>query len=435
MNSIQTCEKRFHGWSTLSMAGMVMFVSMGVAYTFQLFLPILCKEFGWSRAMVGGAASVSMIFMGLAAPLSGIITNRHGAKAAIIGGNILAVLGLLLLYFQNQPWQLYVGYGVLFGAGAGGIGTYVPTNTLANNWFIRKRSLALGIVTSSPSLGSFMLLPIATVLVNAFGWRACYLALAGIVVVFSIVLPGIIIKNKPEDVGEFPDGLLSIGIENEDPEAKAEQELHTTPIDFTLVEAMKTRALWLLITANVFILFINGMIMTHQIAYLESIGITGMVAATAAGLMNGVTIVGALGIGFLGIRINMWPLTTVCIVFVIIGMSLLMIADNVPMVFAFNIFLGLGYGAFMTGCMGLLTSYFGRSHFPKILGFTMLFGTLLGGSGSFIAGALFDATGSYQIPFQVGTLIAVMSLILVFLASPPKHPPLIKVSDALRTNK
>ncbi|MFH0727669.1 MAG: MFS transporter [Pseudomonadota bacterium] len=118
-----------------------MMVTVGILFSFQLFLPILCKEFGWSRGMVGGAGSITMIVSGLVAPLSGLLTAKHGVKRAIVTGNILGILGLVLLSIQSRAWHLYAGFGILFGAGAG-IGGMLPVTTLATNWFIKKRSLA-----------------------------------------------------------------------------------------------------------------------------------------------------------------------------------------------------------------------------------------------------------------------------------------------------
>lgn len=298
MNTKELDRKHFHGWLTLAMAGVVMLVIMGIIFTFQLFLPILCKEFGWSRAMVGGAGSLGTVLMGLAAPLSGLITTKKGAKTAIVVGNIMVAIGLSLLIFQSQPWHLYLGFSLLAGAG-GGIGSMLPTTTLANNWFVRKRSLALSIITSSGNIGGFVILPLVTAIVAKVGWKAGYLALAGIVVVFNVVIPGLLIKNRPEDVGQVPDGVVNTEIEKDIPE-KPGNGLYNTPVDFTLGEAIKTRALWIIIIVDVSVLFIMSMVITHQMAYLETLGITGMVAASAAGLMGGIGVVGALGIGFFG---------------------------------------------------------------------------------------------------------------------------------------
>jgi MFS family permease len=414
---------RFYGWMTLSAAGLMMFVSMGSMMSFQYFLPILCREFGWSRALVGGVGSVGMVLMGLAAPLAGIIVAKYGARRAILVGNIILVLGLLVQCLQTRPWHLFLGGGLLVGLGAG-VGQFIPATTLANNWFVRKRSMALSIITSSASIGGFVLMPATAAVGGALGWRPAYAFQAALVAAFGVVLAGLLIKNKPEDMGQVPDGGTVLSSAEQEHSAKALRKLYTTPVDFTVKEAIRTRAFWMLVLINVASMFGMSMVMMHQIAFLETIGITGVMAATAAGLFAGIGVVGALGVGFLGLRFNMWPLTIACTILAAIGMGLLLIAKTLPIVFFFNIVLGTAMGGFMTVMLGLFASYYGRANFPQILGLTMPFGTLLGGSGALVAGAMYDATGSYALPFTIGALAVSLCVVFIILAPPPRHPSL-----------
>ena len=414
--------KPFYGWISLSMGGLILFIAMGSIYSFQLFLPVLCREFGWSRGMVGGSASISMIITGLSAPFAGMIIGKYGARASVITGNIIMFLGMILLSYQSALWHLILGAGILVGLG-GGFGQVVPATALANNWFKRKRSLALSIINSAGSVGGFVMLPIATGFMGIFGWRATYLLLAVMIAICAVILPGIFIKNNPEDIGQVPDGNIP-SVQAEAESGNVVRGLYNTPVDFTIKEAIKTRALWVLIFLNIGALFIMSMLLMHQVAFLESIGIKGMVAATAAGLFGGMGVIGNLVIGFLGLRINMRILTIGSISTILLGLVILLFAKTLPMVFLYNIVMGTGIGAFMTGFMGVCSSYYGRTNFPQIFGFTMPLGTLLGSSGAMLAGVLYDKTGSYTIPFILGVIIMSACLVLLILAPPPKHPSL-----------
>ncbi|WP_322042338.1 MFS transporter [Paraburkholderia sp. J67] len=414
---------RFYGWINVSMAGLVLMISMGVEFSFQIFLPILCKEFAWSSALVGGAVSLSMLLLGLTSPLSGAITARYGCKMAIIAGHVLLAIGLLVLSFQTQPWHLYAGLS-LMGAGCG-IGGMVPAMTLASNWFFRKRSLAMSLINSSISIGGFVMIPFTTALVAHSGWRSSLLVLCAVVTVFTAVIPGILIRNKPEDVGHVPDGATdSIA------QAKAKQRetslptLYNTPVDFTLKQASKTWALWMLIIVYGAVQYTITMLMTYQISFLQSLGIEGMVAGSAAGLQSGVGLIGALAIGFLGFRFNMRTLIIICMALLTAGMGLTLTAQTVPMVFLYNVVLGLGIGAFTTSIMAIFAAWYGRSHFPKILGLTTPFWMLMGSSGAGVSGALYDATGGFMTPFLVATVALALSLALICCTKPPKHPSL-----------
>ena len=149
-----------------------------------------------------------------------------------------------------------------------------------------------------------------------------------------------------------------------------------------------------------------------------------MIPATAVGLFSGVGIIGALGIGALGLRFNMWPLAICCMALNTIGMVILLIAKTLPMVFLYNIVLGIGFGSFMTGLLTLFSSYYGRTDFPKIMGVTMPFGMLLGSSGAVISGALYDATGNYNLAFIIAAIFMLLCVVFIALAPPPRHPSL-----------
>jgi len=75
----------------------------------DIVLPYWVKEFDWSRGLASGAQAVSVILMGLAAPMVAILIMKQGAKRAIVDGNILCVAGLILLSYQNHIWQLHLG--------------------------------------------------------------------------------------------------------------------------------------------------------------------------------------------------------------------------------------------------------------------------------------------------------------------------------------
>ena len=423
MDSNVSGSKRFYGWISLAMAGLVMFLFMGIFFlSFGIFLPILCKEFGWSRGAVSGAFAVAMVIAGILGPFAGMFIAKYGPRRAIILGNILLALGFLLLAFQKELWHLYAGFGVLAGIGYS-FGGFLPAVTIANNWFVRKRSMAMSIVYSSGGIGGLVLAPAIMAIIGSLGWRSAYLFLFAIVVVFMVIVPGIFIRNKPEDLGQVPDGVVAL--EPAEAESSApRRKLYTTPVDFTLGEAVRTRALWLLIFTSVVFMFTMNMLATHQIAFLETIGVVGMVAATAVGIFSGMQVVGAVAFGVSGLRYNLWPLTIVCTVVATIGMALILVSKSLSMVLLYNIVLGIGIGGFFTGDLGIPSSYYGRTNYPKIVGIAIPFATILGSAGPLVAGAMYDKTGSYTLPFTIAVILLLVSVVCMILAPPPRHPSL-----------
>jgi MFS family permease len=425
MNSMDLKSEHFYGWKSVSIGGLVIFLSMGCMFSFQLLLPVLRTEFGWSAALIGGASSVTMLALGLVSPLCGAIITKYGARKGIMAGNFFMAMGFLVMALQTKPWHLYLGYGVLVGIGAS-LGGILPAMTLANNWFIKKRSMAMSIVTFSSSIGGFAFLPVMSIFIGWRGWRAGCFIITAAILIGAVLIPWLAVKDKPEDVGQVPDGASASAPKTEDP-AKPTRELYTTPVEFTLVEAIRTKTLWLIIYGFVTTQFLNSVMSTHQMAFLGSIGISGVKGAVAAGLMYGIGILGALGIGALGLRFNLWRLNIIAMGVIVAGCILLLAARTLTMVYMYNTVIGIGVGGFTTGYVALLSSYYGRTHFPKIMGIVFLFGTLLGASGSFVAGIFYDITGHYTMVFAVLTLIFLLGLLCIIMAKPPKHPSLIAI--------
>ena len=422
MVSEEKSKKGFYGWITLSAAALVYFLMCGVLlYSFGVFLPFICETFAWGRGSVSGAYTVMMLAGGLIAPFAGFFITKYGSRAAIVLGNFLAAMGLLLLVFHTRLWQLYVGYGALIGIGIG-IGGFIATTTIANNWFNKKRALALSIVITSGGIGGLLLVPGIMAMIHRVGWRTGYGVLCAVTLLCMVIIPGLVIRNKPEDLGQVLDGVA----EPEEKDSDAEQpgpRIYTTPIDFTLGQAIRTPSLWLILFAVTMQIFAMGMLATHQVAFLVDMGISAGVAATALGLLPGTSTIGRLAIGFLGLRYNMRPLAIWAFSIMTAGMALVLITRSLPMAFFYVTVFGIGFGSFVVANTGLLCVYFGPTSYPKIVGFVSFFG-VIGSIGAPLAGAIYDYSGSYIVPFSIGFFLLLAAFVGMLFARPPVHPSL-----------
>lgn len=411
----------FYGWISLTATALVsFFVGGAIFYSFGTFLPSICKEFGWSRGLVSGAYSISMVLMSLSSFLAGFFIGKHGPRKATIIGCTMSASGLLLLAFHSKVWQLYVGYGVLIGLG-NGLGWLIAPPTIANNWFRKKVPFTMGIIIAAAGFGGIVLTPVIMAMINHIGWRSTYLVLFVLILVFAVVIPGIFIRNKPEDMGQVPDGVASTEHDKTGTAPKTKQ--YVTPVDFTVKEAMGTGTLWLLIIIFTMVVFLLTMFMAHQVAFLEDIGITTGIAAVTLGLISGIAALGNLLIGFLALKFNLKKLAIMSLALILLGMILLLLTRSLPMAFTYTIIFGFGYGGSFVAVMSLLSSYFGRKDYPKIVGAMMVF-SIIGNAGAPIAGAIYDVTKSYTIAFTIALIAAAIGLLCMILVRPPVHPSL-----------
>lgn len=414
-------QKPFYGWKALAVVSSMYFVMSGaLLYSFPIFLPFLCDAFDWSREFVSWAQTTAMIVIGLTGPFAGIFIAQYGPRRAIVVGNTLSASCFILMGFLSGPWQLFLAYGVLFGLG-GSLGGMLPITTIANNWFVRKRSLALSFVFTAGGIGALVLVNLTMKMINHLGWRSTYLMIGAITILLLVIMPGLLVRNKPEDLGQVPDGID--GQDKKVTEARA-KNIHSTPVDFTAKEAMRTPALWLLMVFAAAHMFgLQGMLQ-HQVAFLMDIGLSSSAAAFAMSLFGGVSIVGRLGIGFLGLKYHIRPLAIVTMLLLIAGMSIAVFTETMSMVFVYTTLLGIGMGSSLVAVMNLYPVYFGKTHYPKIFGYMRPFITIISSLGSPLAGRIRDITGSYTLAWEISVGVLIIGLVLLILAKPPIHPTL-----------
>jgi MFS family permease len=415
--------KAFYGWKTLSATAVMYFAMSGLLlYSFPVFLPFLCEAFGWSRASVSWANSLAMIVAGIASPLAGLCIAKYGARAVIAIGALLSIFCFVFVSFHTKLWELYVAYGLLLGIGCCFCGILAMT-TIANNWFVKKRSLALSILLTAGALGALVMVSFLMALINRFGWRHAYLVIAALILLLLVILPLLLVKNRPEDLGQVPDGIAE---QREIAAGPSTSRLYSTPVDFTPAEALRTPAFWFLIVFGTAQMVGLQGFMQHQIAFLIDIGISSSMAAAAYSVFIGVSVVGRLGLGFLGLKYPTRNLAILSMALLVSGMAIILWARTLPMVMLCNSIVGIGMGASVVAMMNIMPLYFGRTHYPKIMGYAIPFLTIIGSFGSPATGWIRDTTGSYMLAWQLSICVLILGLLSLMMARMPVHPTLKK---------
>ena len=147
----------FYGYTLVAIAVGIQIIAWGTYNSFGVFFNPLLAEFGWSRATLSGAASLSQMMVGFGAVLFGNLNDRFGPRLLVAGGGILAGLGYFLMSTTNSVWQLYLYYGVIAGIGLSGIDIILLSTTA--RWFIKRRGMMSGIVKMGTGIG-ILVMPI-----------------------------------------------------------------------------------------------------------------------------------------------------------------------------------------------------------------------------------------------------------------------------------
>ncbi len=412
-------RKRFYGWTALAGAMLVSVGMVGNAVTsYGVFLPTMSAELDWSRSTLSGPYTAFWIVLGLLGPLAGISISKFGPRKNIILGNLATVLGLLAMSRITEVWHAYLYFGILIGAGQA-FGVFIATTTIANNWFIRRRSVAMGLVIAAGGIGGLALPPIISWLISTVGWRWGWVCLAGIHLVLAVALAGMLIRNKPEELGQVPDGEAIESPQGADSGSPMRRRVYQTAVDWRVGEALRTPALWLVVAFSAAHIFSLNFLAAHQVAYVQDLGFSLMTAATTLGLLSGMSIIGQLVCGALATRFEGRYLATVCFAGFAVGMSIFMNVSSLPLIYLHTVLSGISYGGLLVLMPVLIGAYFGRVHYPQIMGWTAPIPTLFGAGGPLLAGFIYDSTGSYRQAFVVMLAFLGIGLVCTILARPP----------------
>ena len=412
----------FYGWFALAGVAIVIFIVGGAfVHSFGPLLPELelISEYDWGRAEIALALTLGILAFGLPSPLFGILVNKYGPRYTIIVGNAIAALGLAGVYLAQEVWHLYFFY-IIAGLG-GGFGGYIACTAIVNNWFIRRRSLALGIFQSFAGLGGFVFPPLTTALIESIGWRSSWLVLAGLILGIPVLIGGVFfIRNKPEDMGLMPDGMEPDAfLEYERTQSRAPNDGKQS--QWGILKVLKTRTPWLIggfAAANSYTV---GTLVTHQIAYLQDIGYARMTAATTLSVMSIFSLIGSLGFGFLALRFNMRHMASIAFIIQIVALVILLTTKELAWLYVFAILMGLSAGSLTVALAMFVGAYYPRESYAQVMGVVFPFQVISNAGAATIAGLIYDTTSSYTPAFITASVFSLAGLFFAFMARRPKE--------------
>jgi MFS family permease len=428
MSLVSRTRQRFSGWWIVSVTAVLYGYGAGVNfYGFGVFFNPMREEFGWSRAATAGVFSLARLEGAPLGPIIGWLIDRIGSRRMMVAGLSLTGLGFISMYFIQSLWMFYVIYGLLIATGFS-MGFFQASQAIVANWFFRRRSQALSYLAVGGGLGGAALVPAMGAIMGMAGWRWTAVAVGLLMWVVGIPL-ALLLRNRPEDVGQVPDGLPSRH------EAQAAHDATGSPstpvervdaaerreVEFTVGQALRTSTFWTLVLAMAFRSSILSSIVVHQIAHLEDIGIARHTAETMLGLMIAMSIPGRLLFGWLGDRISKQHLLAFSSVLQGIGIFIIANATGLVYVWPFLLFYGLGYGGAIPLTQALRADLFGRKIFATIGGLIMPFTTLGGVAGPIFAGYVYDVTDSYRIAFYTFVVLILLSGLTFLFVRPPKQ--------------
>lgn len=271
----------------------------------------------------------------------------------------------------------------------------------------------MGIASTGIGLGGLFLAPAIGWLIPNFGWRTTFTIMGVLTWAIIIPLAALVIRTAPQAMGLLPDGEVNgseLPPHKDDSSSTKNSNFSQSPA----AAAAGIKELYVVGLAFSLVSFGIIGITTHEVPYLIDIGIPLATAATALGLTGGLGVLGKLLSGYLADRFSPRWVFIICTALQAGGVVILMQSRNLAMVWAFVVVFALAMGGANTLRPLVIGELFGIAGFGATFGLTEFIRRLGAAAGVFLAGYIFDITGSYQYALAM-IVIAYLAGIAVLL--------------------
>ena len=403
----------FYGWWIVGAAFLAQTVqatvfSVGAA---TLFLPI-AREFGTTRTVISGVFAASRLEGGLTGPLEGFLIHWIGARRYMMVGWVIFGTGIIAVGLSQNVIHFYTAF--LVAALGQSMAGFLPIVTILVNWFARSRGRAIAVFQMGTSVGA-LLVPILAWSVLNIGWRPTMMTVGVFTILIGLPLASMM-RNRPEDYGQVPDGVSPEEFQGGDRTAAITSEL-----SHTVSQALRSREFWLLGIAHATSLLTWGALRVHQIPALVDMGLTEQIAANVFSLMLVVAAVGRILGGFLGDFVGTRKVLIVSILVQAAAMASLTFASTLLHALAVAVVFGIGLGARGTLLTVLRSEVFGRTNFSRLAGLMDPISTVGVAAAPLYAGYYFDTHGDYEGAFLILAVLSTVSALLLMGIRLPRH--------------
>lgn len=397
-------------------AGILQFLQSALLMqSFGAYVAVLSDERGWSKTALSGAAALQSVETAILGPALGWLLDRFGPRAMLQVGMLVFGSGFLLLS-QIETLAGFYASAVMMAVGVS-LGGYFPLTVSLIQWFERYRARALSVMSMGLALGG-VAVPAVAWSMATYGWRAT--AFGSGVIIIALGLPlSRVIRWRPQDQGDTVDGLpeapaQTVGSMGSAPASRAE---------FSVRQALRTRAFWLLALGHGFALLVVTAVNVHAITHMkEGLGYTVTQAAFFIMILTFGQVGGVVLSATIGDRFEKRLLAAVCMLGHMVGLLLLTYATHPAQVAAFAVLHGMAWGLRGPLMQSIRADYFGRNAIGMILGLSAVIIALGQIAGPMVAGMLADLTGNYRAGFTVLALTAGCGSLLFVFAIRPQRP-------------
>lgn len=373
------------------------FAALALAYSIRallgLAMPVWDQAGLWSRGWSSTAGSVALLWMGISAPVLGVLLGRLGLRSICSAGLLLLAAACTVIALTEHPWVFMLAFGFAGGIAFGILSTNVIATAVA--WSFRARSgLATGISTAGATAGQFLIVPLAATVLAQVDWRWSFATLAlacALLLVPARRLPAAPLQPRDEPHARRP----------------------TLPEDLAFL--VRSRPFHLLFWSFTICGYTtSGVIETHLLPYASYCGIPPVPSATAYGVLSVVNFLGMIAAGWMADRCDrVRVLAAIYFVRALAFVLLMQIGASVEILLVFAVAFGAVDYSTVPLTVSLAASHLGLRRLGIVIGLVSMGHQTGGALGALFGGMAFDLLRDYALVWQGSAVLTALAGLMV----------------------
>ena len=379
----------------------LLLVSFGIRHSSGLYLIPISEHIQTGREVFGFAIAIQFLMIGIGSPIFGAIADKYGSSVAGLYGVIFFLIGLYMMSLVEGSFLLILSQ-IIFGFGCAGCGTAVILGAVGKAVTGKNQTLALGVVMAAGSLGQFLIVPLAGIMIELSDWQRsitylCFISL--IMILFAITLTTKSFKSGNDD--------------------KTAQSLSSVLNDAFINKS------YVLLTAGFFVCgFHVSFVATHLPAYLDDLSLPLWIGSWSLALIGLFNVFGTLYFGYLGDTKSKKNLLVILYSLrALLFLIFIFLPKTEITVLIFAALLGILWLSTVPLTSGIISVIFGSKYMSMLYGFAFLSHQVGSFMGSWFGGRLYDFYGSYEVMWWACVLLGFISAVMHF---PINERPLAK---------
>lgn len=404
-----TKHQGFRGWWIVAVTFITFGLSVGIPYyNIPFFYDYFQKTYGWELKEITLGFPIAALLTLWVGPL---LIPRVSPRKLIVAGTGLTALAFFGFASMSGSLSAYFGLYFLYTVGYIFSGP-IPHQILVSQWFQRSRGRAMGVVYVGVGLFGGLGAIFVKSITNRYGFQTALMAVGALMFIAWPLALGVL-KDKPSDVGQHPDGL-----------SVPPPDTKLAPLKFSFL--LRSPVFWLLLLGSICSIGSIGSINMHMKFVFRDAGFTDQKVlndtwTTASVLILWSSIAGRLSIGYFADIFSKKRVMTAT--YFVVAATILLLLSVAPArpasLYIFSLVFGFSMGADYMLIPLMAAEQFGVNTLARAMAVILPVNTIGQTWLPYLVSALREHYGNYIAPMAVVFGIAMVGALAIAVI--PRH--------------